>query len=410
VEKLDSVPDDVRWRRALYGGLLGCAGVVLAWMVWVVLQAWLQDWVRVVRPPAVGAALGIVVDFLSNHVRASAREVRGEREPPVRSPKKGKVSGRTRRLLGAIGTFSLIFLAGACENLVGDRLASLWRPFLVSVATFFPVGAVFAWMLHARDFSSHSLPSNLLHGVFAGLCAAATVMGMGWVLGTLPRGEEGVDWSALLALFGWWGMLGATFGFALREEDSPSLLGPPVGVGCMLVLTLLGAVPVSWMSGTTGLVGLLARVARPVSEVVLTHPGLPAQVLDDVETASELPPPPTLTLRIPGGVVQAVPASEWSLRLTRLLGCEEALVAPLDPRRHQSLCNDLRRGSHSGLLRSWLVLLVFSLGLGLAHVVEAHLRPKAYAGSATQGRDGVLAAGAGLLLLAAVLLVRFVPV
>jgi hypothetical protein len=55
------------------------------------------------------------------------------------------------------------------------------------------------------------------------------------------------------------------------------------------------------------------------------------------------------------------------------------------------------------------VLLVFSLGLGLTHVVEASLRPATYEGRATQGRDGILALGACLLLLAAVLLVRFVP-
>lgn len=404
--KLDSVTEDVRWRQALYGGLLGSAGVILAWMMWVVIQAWLQDWVSVVRAPAVGAALGIVVEFLTEHVQASAREARGEREPRDPSSKKDKKekrSGRSRRVLKAIGAFSVVFLAGACENLVGDRIASLWRPFLVSVATFFPVGAVFAWRLHARAFHEHSLPSNLLHGTWAGLCAAMTVVGMGLLLGTLPRAGEGVDWSAILALFVWWGLLGGAFGFALREEDSPSLVGPPVGVGCMLLLTLLGAVPVSWIPTTTGMLGLLASAARPVSELVLTHPGLPAQVLAEAEKASG-PAPLTRLRGLPAGVVVA---SGWSLRLTRLLGCE-ALGATTSPR-HASLCNDLRRGSRSGLLRSWLVLLVFSLGLGLAHVVEARLRPATYAGSATQGRDGVLALGACLLLLVAVLLVRLVP-
>lgn len=417
--KLDSVPDDVRWRQALYGGLLGSAGVVLAWMAWVVFQAWMQDWVSVVRAPAVGAALGIVVEFLTEHVQASAREARGEREPRDRSARKEKGSGRSRRVLKAIGAFSVVVLAGACENLVGDRIASLWRPFLVSVATFFPVGAVFAWLLHARDFSQHSLLSNVARGVFAGLCAATTVLGMGWMLGTLPRAEEGIDWGAVPSLFAWWGLLGGAFGYALCEEDEPSLLGPAVGVGCMLVLTLLGAVPASLVSGTTGLVGLLSRAARPVSEVLLTHPGLPAQVLADAEKASG-PAPTPLFLKVSGGkLIQVSTVSEWSMRVTRLLGCEDLLSpgtqketqgSELSPR-HHALCNDLRRGSESGLLRSWLVLFVFSLGLGLAHVVEAHLRPKkAYAGSGTQRRDGVLALGAGVLLLAAVLIVRFVPV
>lgn len=402
---LDSVTDDVRVRQALYGGLLGSAGVILAWMVWVVIQAWQQDWVSVVRAPAVGATLGIVVDFLSEHVRASAREARGESEAPGPASGGSEAKGRVRRILGPIATLSLVFLAGACENLVGDRIASLWRPFLVSVATFFPVGAVFAWMLHARAFDSHSLPSNVLHGAWAGLCAAMTVVGMGLVLGTLPRGGEGVDWSAILALFGWWGLLGGAFGFALREEDSPSLVGPPVGVGCMLLITLLGAVPV-WLFPTgPGLMGLLARAARPVSELVLTHPGLPAQVLADAELAS-VPAPSDPR------------PSEWSQRVTRLLGCEALGVSlgekravrlsELNPR-HHSLCTDLRRGSRSGLLRSWLVLLVFSFGLGLSHVVEARLRPATYEGSATRGRDAVLALASCLLLLAAVLVVRFVP-
>lgn len=401
--KLDSVTEDVRLRQALYGGLLGSAGVILAWTIWVVIQAWLQDWASVVRAPAVGATLGIVVDFLSEHVRASAREARGETEAPAPASGEGEAPGKVRRILGPIGTLSLVFLAGACENLVGDRIAALWRPFLVSVATFFPVGGVFAWMLHARAFHEHSLPSNLLHGVWAGLCAAMTVVGMGLVLGTLPRAGEGVDWSAILALFVWWGLLGGAFGFALREEDSPSLVGPPVGVGCMLVLTLLGAVPVSWIPSTTGMVGLLATVARPVSELVLTHPGLPAQVLADVEKVSG----PAPVIRLPGLPAGVALASQWSLRLTRLVGCEVAGVTPSP--RHTSLCNDLRRGSRSGLLRSWWVLLVFSLGLGLAHVVEARLRPATYAGSATQGRDAILALGACLLLLAAVLIVRLVP-
>ena len=166
--ELDSVTDDIRLRQALYGGLLGSAGVILAWMVWVVIQAWHQDWVSVVRAPAVGATLGIVVDFLAGHVRDSAHEARGGPASPEPTSREGQAPGGMRRFLGPIAAFSLVFLAGACENLVGDRIASLWRPFLVSVATFFPVGAVFAWRLHARAFHSHSLPSNLFHGLLAG--------------------------------------------------------------------------------------------------------------------------------------------------------------------------------------------------------------------------------------------------
>lgn len=72
-----------------------------------------------------------------------------------------------------------------------------------------------------------------------------------------------------------------------------------------------------------------------------------------------------------------------------------------------SHCKDLRLGSQSGLLRSWLVLGVFSLGLGAAYTLEARLRPQPYTGSGTQQRDFYLSLIALLLLLAAVVAVRF---
>lgn len=47
-------------------------------------------------------------------------------------------------------------------------------------------------------------------------------------------------------------------------------------------------------------------------------------------------------------------------------------------RRQETLCEELRRGAASGLLRSWLVLSLFSFGLGVATIVEIALRPKNY--------------------------------
>jgi hypothetical protein len=74
---------------------------------------------------------------------------------------------------------------------------------------------------------------------------------------------------------------------------------------------------------------------------------------------------------------------------------------------HETLCRELPKGAGSSLVRSWLVVLMFSLGLGLAKVAEVRLRPSPYAGSGLQRRDKQLFHGVLVVLLGALIYIHW---
>lgn len=64
----------VAWRRALYGGVLGSAGVTLGWLLWFVMQTAVKVPKVVLLSPLVGAVVGVVYDFFRDYLAASQGE------------------------------------------------------------------------------------------------------------------------------------------------------------------------------------------------------------------------------------------------------------------------------------------------------------------------------------------------
>jgi hypothetical protein len=108
-------------------------------------------------------------------------------------------------------------------------------------------------------------------------------------------------------------------------------------------------------------------------------------------------------------------AERWSREVNPALPGEAAKPVPVVPgwpedpsqRRQDRLCRELRLEFGSGLVRSWFVILLFSVGLGVAPLVEGLLRPPHYADSQTRKNDQKLAVGLVVLLAVAVGLVRW---
>lgn len=76
--------------------------------------------------------------------------------------------------------------------------------------------------------------------------------------------------------------------------------------------------------------------------------------------------------------------------------------------RTSRLCIESRKGLSSGLLRSWLVLLAFSVGVALATSIERQLRPVDYPTSKTRRSDIRLALGSIVFVVLGILVVRYV--
>jgi hypothetical protein len=75
--------------------------------------------------------------------------------------------------------------------------------------------------------------------------------------------------------------------------------------------------------------------------------------------------------------------------------------------RQRILHQELKKGMASGLIRSWIVLLLFALGVGLGPLAEAVLRPRSqYEKSRTRRNDLVLTSSVVVLILAACIVVR----
>jgi hypothetical protein len=78
-----------------------------------------------------------------------------------------------------------------------------------------------------------------------------------------------------------------------------------------------------------------------------------------------------------------------------------------DYSRQKVLCAELRQGLASGMVRSWIVMLLFAIGLGLAPMAEEKLRPIDYPSSRTRRNDRILAILLAVLVIGGAVVVRF---
>lgn len=74
--------------------------------------------------------------------------------------------------------------------------------------------------------------------------------------------------------------------------------------------------------------------------------------------------------------------------------------------RQEVLCAELRQGFASGMIRSWLVMMLFAIGLGLAPMVEETLRPPDYPSSRTRRNDRMLAWTLAAIVVGGAMIIR----
>ncbi len=419
----------VLWRRGLYGGVLGSAGVTLGWLLWFVLQTAVKVPKVVLLSPLVGAVVGVVYDFFRDYLAAARGEEDGaeeEQEPP---PESGKGRGKKKRQAASKAPrtprrkpssavkFGLGFVVVVALNVMGDQLSAYLRPFFISVVTFLPAGAVFTMGL-TSDESEADLYSRLGRGALVGgLATVASVPmlllpGIGW------QGNGGFAWSYAWGLLGWWTLLGAAYGLFWGSEESPQPLAPMGGAALLVVVMGVLSVAGASLEKQTG--SYMLKGLNFLTGLAMEQPGLPAHALEDAEklyraSLKEKEAPQesgwgmALTKRLcPPLEDTYVPVQQTQPGATSL-GVPAFKKVPAPPRSatHETLCRELPKGTGSSLFRSWLVLLMFSLGLGAAKIAEARLRPDFYEGSGLERRDQQLFYGVLAVLLSALLYIHW---
>ena len=428
------------WLAALIGAAVG------------LLVEWLRDYREVARREA-----GLVPQEEEEQSEKKEKgEAGGEQRPP-------DYAGAAR-----VGAFVLGALGVVCEHLAADLIRDILRPFVTSLAMMFPVGALFTLALRGREwrggYAPPALLARVLGGALLGIAAAALVYSVCLLSGTARHGIfEG--------LAGWWVLVG--IGFTLAGVNTENPFSPAGGflLATLLVLalckwsspqTLTGSLRQS--NGGASVYQIVEAVVQTAAKNALEEPGLPQQywLAAEEQVRKDQSASP---------VAQALPGAKWTLGLCRWIGCSPRRAAPAaitptpappqdvlglsveaylaehpqearhltmtpatpevppggslaaapptpptgedgpqsdqDPR--QRLCTDLQMANGAGLLRSWLVMLCFSLGLGVAGPMEEHYRPEEYDGSKTRANDWALTALSLTLIVLAVLLTRFPP-
>jgi len=416
----------VLWRRGLYGGVLGSAGVTLGWLLWFVMQTAVKVPKVVLLSPLVGAVVGVVYDFFRDYLAAAREEEDDgpEEQEPRQEKGKGKRKKKQRAASKARSTprrrqssavkFGLGFLVGMVLNVMGDQLSAYLTPFFISVVTFLPAGAVFSLGL-TSDASEVDLYGRIGRGALVGVLATAVSVpllllpGIGW------QGNGSFAWSYAWGLLGWWTLLGIAYSVFWGSEESPQPLAPMGGAALLVVVMAVLSVAGASLEKQTG--NFLLKGLNFLTALAMEQPGLPAHAVADAEKlyraslkekgASEkqtLAPPKESEwgTALAERYCPPLPDSYVQVPRTQPVGVSPGLPAfkrvPGPPRSqtHEALCRELPKGTGSSLFRSWLVLLMFSLGLGVAKIAEARLRPDFYEGSGLERRDrqlfyGVLA-------------------
>ena len=403
-------------RLAIYGGLLSSLGVTLGWLFWVALQALKRPHglVEVALAVFVGAAVGALVEWLREYRAEARRERSGAAEPEERAAEDAPDEARQARRYGpALRIFgvTLGFLSLVCEHLVADLIKEVLLPFLTSVATLFPVGAFFALALERKPAENPGCNFfgwflRVLIGALLGLGAAAIAIAIHWAMGQSH---------GLWAEVGWWVLAGV--GFSLVGSAASRPLSPVPGILLAFVLmisvckwppTLQFHQAASWPSA---LLMLTDAVLVEAANGALSDPDLPEQSWKDAEAS----------IQKEADRREAPAASGWERGACRWLDCD-GLSEPNDPSvpppqtftnplsrmeadplardeaqarefgltPKRRLCEKLQTAQGAGFVRSWLVLLLFSVGLGLTRTVESRLRPDDYGESRTRHNDQVL--------------------
>ncbi len=174
------------FRIALATAFLGSVGASLAWLSILAYES--HDW-ELALTAATGAALGFVVHWLQHYVRAALHEHRGD----------DAKSHAHHPLMALAWASATAFIALASEHLLTEVVSAFLRPFLASLASLIPAGAIIGWSMSRGRRKDKNLIEFVFDGLLIGV-SIALVTGLVWTIafGSAP-------WAALMS---WWGLIG----------------------------------------------------------------------------------------------------------------------------------------------------------------------------------------------------------
>jgi hypothetical protein len=365
---------------ALASGVLGSAGATFAWLAWI--------GVRVHEPglyasAVIGAIVGLAAHTVQTYVKVARRENRGESVPPHASLSHSS-------LMAAIWTLGGGFLGLVAEHVVTHVATEFLQPFLASLATLLPAGVILGWTM-SRGKDDDNLLLLIANGAITGI-AIALVTGALWLLafGTAP-------WFPLLC---WWGLVGIGMRIVTHKERfAVGAADPIVAVVIVFALTfLLNLLPDNRdFYDHLGALGAAPMMLKTMAEEIQSSPAVPATFWTQAErefTASETgdsaSAPTPATPRV---------TNDTALTAANLQHAVDELTLPDSTPHGLARAVIVAPGSSAEFIRSWLVILLFAIGVGAAPWVERTLRPADYPRSETYRKDIILAnlVGAGLL-------------
>ena len=274
-------------------------------------------------------------------------------------------------------------------------------PFLASLASLLPAGIIFGWSMSRGRADDDNVVQLIATGMFTG-AAVAVVTGVIWLLGF-----GSAPWFALLA---WWGMLGIGMRFATPAGvNAVKPLAPAFAVGGVFVaIHLLDLLPATTASyAKFGAPGNFVMSVRVLAAGIDQSPALPATFWLAAEERFERRrgTPGAAPAAAPAIVPAAADTGQPPQAAVNLKHAVDDLTGA-DSARPVVPDAAARARARGVLIRSWLVILLFAVGIGVAPAAERALRPADYPNSETFRRDVALAVVVAVALAGACLAAR----
>jgi hypothetical protein len=389
----DSVQADVvpytNFRIALATAILGGGGATVAWISCLAYQA--RSWELAVSV-MVGAGLGVAVHWLQHYAHTAIRERRGEASEHHAS---------RRTVVALLWASGFGFVALASEHVVAHMVSEFLRPFLASLAALVPAGAIIGWSMSRGRSKDKNLFQFVIDGLLIG-CAIALVTGLIW---TIAFGDA--PWGALVS---WWGLIGIGMHLMTGTERNAVRASDPIAA---VVIAFIAIFVINLLPTTQSFYDKLGafkgvpRMLRVMAAKIQQSPDLQATFWIEAErrlaaehdapsgavrTGETAPQPPIVRNR-------AGNPADNQRALDRLTDGAAADGA--------DITESVARTTRADWVRSWLVIVFFALGAGLAPFVERTLRPVDYPNSETYRRDITLAISVVVLLASACVIGRF---
>ncbi len=382
-------------RRALFSGIIASLGASLGWLGWVAAQAFAKDW-KVLLAPVLGAVLGFIIQWIEKYIHTARHEhIEGEAPPDSAPAPNGQATVRNWLL-------ALTFLGIACEHLVGHVMSEYLLPFLASLATLFPAGFVIGFVLDEPKEEKHVFAEAAV-GALCGFVVSLAALAVQLIMG------GGVGYFSLAS---WWIIVGIGLYVSANRSGGANPVRTVLGVVISLSLVIICSIPAlvntleKWPY-----IGGVTRALSAAVDGVLVAPDLPAQFWVDAERGNQTQPADIA--RGPIDVSNSVLDKPYTPPQATFAEQNAAVLQALtqgapDPsfKRNATLRTEWDKGMKSGLVRSWIVLVLFAIGLGFAPMIEESLRPRDYPSSRTQTNDKRLAIAIFALILVASLSVR----